>query len=79
MVGYESHEPEMQIVRRILGWLAEGCSLYFVQTTLEAEGVRAPHGGDRWARTTAKRIATEDCYLPHTATNSLRSWPRAAC
>jgi hypothetical protein len=66
VVGYESHEPEMQIVRRIVGWLAEGRSLYFVQTALEAEGVPAPRGGVRWARTAAKRIATEDCYLPHT-------------
>jgi hypothetical protein len=65
VVGYEPHEPEMTVVRRIVRWLAEGRSLYFVQTTLEAEGVPAPRGGDRWARTAAKRIATEDAYLPH--------------
>jgi hypothetical protein len=65
VVAYEPHEPEMAVVRRIVGWLAEGRSLYFVQTALEAEGVPAPRGGDRWARTAAKRIATEDAYLPH--------------
>ena len=54
-----------RLVRRIVGWLAKGRSLYFVQTTLEAEGIPAPRGGDRWARTAAKRIATEDAYLPH--------------
>jgi site-specific DNA recombinase len=65
VVGYEPHEPEMAVVRWIVGWLAEGRSLYFVQTALEAEGVPAPRGGARWARTAAKRIATEDAYLPH--------------
>jgi hypothetical protein len=64
-IGYEPHETEMAVVRRVVGWLAEGRSLYFVQTALEAEGVPAPRGGNRWARTAAKRIATEDCYLPH--------------
>ena len=66
VVGYEPHEPEMRIVRRIVGWLAEGHTLYFVQTMLEAEGVPAPRGGDCWARGAAKRIVNEDCYLPHT-------------
>ena len=64
-IGYEPHEPEMAVVRRIVGWLAEGHSLYFVQTALEAEGVSAPRGGVRWARMAAKRIVTEDAYLPH--------------
>jgi site-specific DNA recombinase len=65
VVGYELHEPEMRIVRRIVGWLAEGHSLYFVQTMLEAEGVPAPRGGDSWARGAPKRIVNEDAYLPH--------------
>jgi recombinase-like zinc beta ribbon protein/resolvase-like protein/recombinase len=65
VVGYEPHEPEMRTVRRIVGWLAEGRSLYFVQTILEAEQVPAPRGGDRWSRAAAKRIVNEDCYLPH--------------
>jgi site-specific DNA recombinase len=65
VVGYEPHEPEMAVVRRIVGWLAEGRSLYFVQTALEAERVPAPRGGIRWARKTARRIVTEDAYLPH--------------
>ena len=64
-IGYEPHETEMAVVRRIVGWLAEGRSLYFVQTALEAERVPAPHGGVRWARTAAKRIVTGDAYLPH--------------
>jgi hypothetical protein len=66
VVGYEPIEAEMRIVRRILGWLAEGRSLYHVQTTLEAEGVPAPRGGDRWHRPTVKDIVNEDSYLPHT-------------
>jgi DNA invertase Pin-like site-specific DNA recombinase len=66
VVGYEPHESEMQTVRRIVGWLAEGRTLYYVQTTLEAERVPAPRGGERWHRGTAKRIVNEDCYLPHT-------------
>jgi Recombinase/Resolvase, N terminal domain/Recombinase zinc beta ribbon domain len=66
VVGYEPHEPEMRIVRRIVGWLAEGHSLYFVQNMLEAEGVPAPLGGDSWTRGAPKRIVNEDCYLPHT-------------
>jgi hypothetical protein len=66
VIGYEPHESEMQIVRRIVGWLAEGRTLYFVQTTLEVERVPAPRGGERWHRGTAKRIVNEDCYLPYT-------------
>jgi DNA invertase Pin-like site-specific DNA recombinase len=50
VVSYEPHEPEMAVVRRIVRWLAEGRSLYFVQTALEAEVVPAPRGGARWAR-----------------------------
>lgn len=76
VVGYEPHEPEMRIVRRIVGWLAEGHSLYFVQNMLEAEGVPAPLGGDSWTRGAPKRIVNEDCYPPTPATSSPHSWPR---
>ena len=65
VVGYEVNEPEMVTVRRIIGMLADGRSLYAVQTTLEAEGVKAPQGGDRWHRPTVKDIVREDSHLPH--------------
>jgi DNA invertase Pin-like site-specific DNA recombinase len=66
VIGYEPYEPEMAVVRRIVSWLAEGHSMYFVQRTLETEGVPAPSGGLHWSRTAPKRIVIEDAYLPHT-------------
>ena len=66
--GYEVHEPEMEVVRRIFRMLGfEGMTLRSVALLLDSEGVPTPKGAAYWDRSFFRSCVLDDVYRPHSA------------
>ncbi|MDQ3795947.1 MAG: recombinase family protein, partial [Actinomycetota bacterium] len=61
----EVSEPEMEVVRRIFRFVAEGVSVRSVRTSLERDGTGMPSGIGRWNHTTIRNIIANELYAPH--------------
>jgi site-specific DNA recombinase len=59
-------EPEMEVVRRIFRYVAEGTAVRSVRRSLERDGIPAPSGIGRWNHTTIRNIIGSELYAPHT-------------
>jgi site-specific DNA recombinase len=62
--GYEVHEAEMAVVRRIFHMIGEGSSVSGARAALEAEKIPPPRGV-RWQRTFVRECIFDDVYKPH--------------
>src|SRR5215218_6345663 len=62
----EVSEPEMEVVRRIFRYVAEGTAVRSVRRSLERNGILAPSGIGRWNHTTIRNIIGSELYAPHT-------------
>jgi site-specific DNA recombinase len=62
----EVAEPEMEVVRRIFRYVAEGTAVRSVRRSLERDGIPAPSGIGRWNHTTIRNIIGSELYAPHT-------------
>src|SRR5215218_4426735 len=62
----EVSEPEMEVVRRIFRYVAEGTAVRSVRSSLERNGIPAPSGIGRWNHTTIRNIIGSELYAPHT-------------
>jgi site-specific DNA recombinase len=62
----EVSEPEMEVVRRIFRYVAEGTAVRSVRRSLERDGIPAPSGIGRWNHTTIRNIIGSELYAPHT-------------
>jgi site-specific DNA recombinase len=66
-LGYEVHEPEMGVVRRVFREVAGGGSLHGLCRALDRDGVPTPNGRGRWATKTLRSIVLDSAYEAHTA------------
>jgi site-specific DNA recombinase len=62
--GYELHEAEIAVVRRIFHMIGEGSSVSGARAALEAEKIPPPRGV-RWQRTFVRQCIFDDVYKPH--------------
>ncbi len=62
---YEVCPTEMENVRLILGWAADGKPLRAIRRSLEAANVPSPTGKERWHPHTIKRAILQEAYRPH--------------
>ena len=62
----EVSEPEMEVVRKIFRYVAEGTAVRSVRRSLERDGILAPSGIGRWNHTTIRNIIGSELYAPHT-------------
>ena len=56
------NEHEAKIVRRIYRDYLAGASLRMIASSLTAEGIKAPRGGDKWSPETVRNILTNEKY-----------------
>jgi site-specific DNA recombinase len=65
--GYEVHEEEMRVVRRIIEMVGvESRTLHAVKRALEREGKQSPDGKPCWDTPVIRRHILDDVYMPHT-------------
>jgi site-specific DNA recombinase len=62
--GYEVHEHEITVVRRIFRMIGEGSSVNGTRATLEADRIPPPRGM-RWQRNFVRECIFDDVYKPH--------------
>ncbi len=62
--GYEVHDAEMEVVRRIFRMIGEGSSVNGTKTALEADRIPPPRGV-RWQRNFVRECIFDDAYKPH--------------
>ena len=71
--GYEIHEEQMAVVRRLFRMVGEeGLTLYGTRKVLERDGVRSPGGKKLWHQGYMRKMILDDVYRPHTV-EELRS------
>jgi site-specific DNA recombinase len=64
--GYEVHEENMRVVRRIFEMVGvESRTLHAVRRALEREGEKSPDGKRRWDMLVIRRLILNDVYKPH--------------
>ena len=64
--GYEVHEENMRVVRRIFEMVGvEDRTLHAVRRALEREGEKSPDGKPRWDTPVISRLILNDVYRPH--------------
>jgi site-specific DNA recombinase len=62
--GYEVHEHEITVVRRIFRMIGEGSSVNGTRAALEADRIPPPRGM-RWQRNFVRECIFDDVYKPH--------------
>ena len=64
--GYEVHEENMRVVRRIFEMVGiDRLGLHAVRRALEREGEKSPDGKPRWDTPVISRLIRDDVYMPH--------------
>jgi site-specific DNA recombinase len=64
--GYEVHEEDMRVVRRIFEMVGvENRTLHAVSRALEREGEKSPDGMPQWATPVIRYLILNDVYRPH--------------
>jgi PAS domain S-box-containing protein len=64
--GYEVHEENMRVVRRIFEMVGvENRTLHAVSRALEREGEKSPDGKPQWATPVIRHLILNDVYRPH--------------